>query len=64
MIKTQRLAAAVVAKVLSGSSLTAVLRDVWRNHADLSAQQRGAIQDLSYGVLRFYANSTYCLVYC
>jgi 16S rRNA (cytosine967-C5)-methyltransferase len=54
MTKTQRLAAAVVAKVLSGSSLTAVLQGVWRNHADLSAQQRGAIQDLSYGVLRFY----------
>ncbi|MEO8992726.1 MAG: 16S rRNA (cytosine(967)-C(5))-methyltransferase RsmB [Nitrosospira sp.] len=54
MIKTQRLAAAVVAKVLAGSSLTAVLQGVWHNHADLSAQQRGAIQDLSYGVLRFY----------
>lgn len=54
MTKTQRLAAAIVAKVLSGSSLTAVLQGVWRNHADLSAQQRGAIQDLSYGVLRFY----------
>ncbi|SHM09112.1 16S rRNA (cytosine967-C5)-methyltransferase [Nitrosospira sp. Nsp11] len=54
MTKTQRLAAATVAKVLAGSSLTAVLQDTWRNHTDLSAQQRGAIQDLSYGVLRFY----------
>jgi 16S rRNA (cytosine967-C5)-methyltransferase len=54
MIKTQRLAAATVAKVLAGSSLTAVLQGTWHNHTDLSAQQRGAIQDLSYGVLRFY----------
>jgi 16S rRNA (cytosine967-C5)-methyltransferase len=54
MIKTQGLAAAAVAKVLAGSSLTAVLQGVWHSHADLSAQQRGAIQDLSYGVLRFY----------
>jgi 16S rRNA (cytosine967-C5)-methyltransferase len=54
MIKTQHLAAATVGKVLAGASLTAVLQDVWHHHADLSEQQRGAIQDLSYGVLRFY----------
>jgi 16S rRNA (cytosine967-C5)-methyltransferase len=54
MIKTQRVAAATVGKVLAGASLTAVLQDYWRTHADLSGQQRGAIQDLSYGVLRFY----------
>lgn len=54
MIKTQRLAAATVRKVLAGASLTAVLQNTWRNHSDLSDQQRGAIQDLSYGVLRFY----------
>ncbi|SEL36580.1 16S rRNA (cytosine(967)-C(5))-methyltransferase RsmB [Nitrosovibrio tenuis] len=54
MNKTQRIAAATVVKVFGGASLTAALQDVWRTHADLSAQQRGAIQDLSYGVLRFY----------
>lgn len=54
MIKTQRLAAATVGRVLAGASLTAVLQGVWHNHVDLSEQQRGAIQDLSYGVLRFY----------
>jgi 16S rRNA (cytosine967-C5)-methyltransferase len=54
MIKTQRIAAAAVGKVLAGASLTAVLHDVWCAHADLPDQQRGAIQDLSYGVLRFY----------
>ncbi|KIO50546.1 16S rRNA (cytosine(967)-C(5))-methyltransferase RsmB [Nitrosospira sp. NpAV] len=54
MITTQRLAAAAVGKVLAGASLTEVLQGVWRAHLDLSGQQRGAIQDLSYGVLRFY----------
>ncbi|PTR07332.1 16S rRNA (cytosine967-C5)-methyltransferase [Nitrosospira sp. Nsp5] len=54
MIKTQCLAAATVGKVLAGASLTEVLQEVWRTHVDLSGQQRGAIQDLSYGVLRFY----------
>ena len=53
MIKTQRLAATIVAKVLSGE-LTVMLQDLWHTHAGLSGQQRGAIQDLSYGVLRFY----------
>lgn len=54
MTKTQRVAAAAVGKVLAGASLTAILQDCWRTHTDLSSQQRGAIQDLSYGVLRFY----------
>ncbi|ARO87014.1 16S rRNA (cytosine(967)-C(5))-methyltransferase [Nitrosospira lacus] len=54
MLKTQCLAAATVGKVLAGASLTEVLQEVWRTHGDLSTQQRGAIQDLSYGVLRFY----------
>lgn len=54
MIKTQLFAASTVAKVLSGTSLTAALQETWRTHPDLLGQQRGAIQDLSYGVLRFY----------
>ncbi|MGH8763543.1 MAG: 16S rRNA (cytosine(967)-C(5))-methyltransferase RsmB, partial [Nitrosospira sp.] len=54
MTKTQRVAATTVGRVLAGESLTPVLQDYWRTHTDLSSQQRGAIQDLSYGVLRFY----------
>lgn len=54
MIRTQRLAATAVERVLSGASLTTVLQETWRSHSGLSDQQRGAIQDLSYGVLRFY----------
>ncbi len=54
MIKTQRIAASVVGKVLAGASLTVVLQETWRTHPVLLSQQRGAVQDLSYGVLRFY----------
>ena len=55
MIKTQLAAAAAVTKVLAGASLTGVLQEAWRTDPTLSKQQKGAIQDLSYGVLRFYA---------
>lgn len=54
MIKAQLAAASAIGKVLTGSSLTGVLQDVWRADPLLSKQQKGAIQDLSYGVLRFY----------
>ncbi len=54
MIKTQRIAASVVEKVLAGASLTVVLQELWQRSPALSNQQKGAIQDLSYGVLRFY----------
>ncbi len=54
MIKTQLAAVFVVTKVLAGASLTGVLQEAWREDPVLSKQQRGAIQDLSYGVLRFY----------
>ena len=54
MVKTQLVAASVVGKVLAGTSLTEVLQAVWRTDLALSKQQKGAIQDLSYGVLRFY----------
>jgi 16S rRNA (cytosine967-C5)-methyltransferase len=54
MIETQLAAASVITEVLAGTNLTVVLQDVWRADAALSKQQKGAIQDLSYGVLRFY----------
>ena len=54
MIKTQLEAATIVRRVLAGTSLTAVLQTAWRANPEFSSQQRGAIQDLSYGVLRFY----------
>lgn len=54
MIKAQLEAATIIKKVLAGTSLTSVLQTTWRDNPTLSSQQRGAIQDLSYGVLRFY----------
>ena len=54
MIKTQLVAASAIGKVLAGTSLTEVLQTIWRTDLALSKQQKGAIQDLSYGVLRFY----------
>ena len=54
MIKTQIIATYAVGRVLAGASLTVVLKELWRTHHTLSDQQRGAIQDISYGVLRFY----------
>lgn len=53
MVEIQRLAGAVVGRVLAGRSLDAELRAVWRRHARLTARERGAIQDLAYGALRF-----------
>lgn len=53
MVEIQKLAAAVVERVLAGRSLDAELSAVWRQHAQLAAGERGAIQDLAYGTLRF-----------
>ncbi len=53
MVEVQRLAAGVVAAVLAGHSLDAELAGVWRRRAQSTAGDRGAIQDLAYGTLRF-----------
>lgn len=49
----QRLAAHAVAQVIAGRSLDAELRALWSRHRDLTPQERGALQDLCYGTLRF-----------
>jgi 16S rRNA (cytosine967-C5)-methyltransferase len=54
VIDTQRLAAEAVGKALAGRNLTRTLQETWRTHPHLTPQQRAAIQDLSYGTLRFY----------
>ncbi len=58
MIKTQLIAVTVVDKVMTGSSLSHALQQCWQKHASLSNQQKGAIQNFSYGVLRFYGQLT------
>jgi 16S rRNA (cytosine967-C5)-methyltransferase len=52
MEQIQCLAAGAVTRVISGRSLDAQLTAVWRSEPALTSQQRGAVQDLVYGVLR------------
>jgi len=56
MERVQCLAAGIVARVLSGRSLDAELAAAWRNEPGLTPQQRGGVQDLTYGVLRHLGN--------
>jgi 16S rRNA (cytosine967-C5)-methyltransferase len=50
----QQLAANIVCEVLSGRNLNQALMDSINKNPSLDPQQRGALQDLSYGTLRFY----------
>lgn len=52
MERVQCLAAEAVSRVLAGRSLDAELAETWRSEATLTVQERGAVQDLAYGVLR------------
>lgn len=52
MYLIQRLASETVAATLDGRNLNDGLAAVWQQQEKLSPQQRGAIQDLSYGTLR------------
>jgi 16S rRNA (cytosine967-C5)-methyltransferase len=49
----QALAAGVVGEVLAGRNLNEVLAEVWVRERKLNPQTRGAVQDLSYGTLRY-----------
>ncbi|MBI4206297.1 MAG: 16S rRNA (cytosine(967)-C(5))-methyltransferase RsmB [Betaproteobacteria bacterium] len=53
MQEVQRLASAVVLRVLAGRSLDSEMAVLRRDHPGLSAQQRAAVQDLCFGTLRF-----------
>jgi len=53
MVEVQRLAAGVVGGVMAGRSLNAELAALWRRRVQYAARDRGAIQDLAYGTLRF-----------
>ncbi len=53
MMKIQQLAVDSIEIVLSGKNLTLVLQALWHHNPLLSLQQRGAIQDIVYGVLRY-----------
>ncbi len=52
MHQVQRLASYAVSRTLGGRNLTKTLNEIWHTHSGLNPAQRGAIQDLSYGVFR------------
>ena len=54
MLEIQTLASAAVEAALAGRNLNHVLADTWRNHPWLAPAQRATVQDLSFGVLRFF----------
>lgn len=54
MDKTQQAAVSVISQVLSGRNLNQVLGEVIKTLPEQTPQQRGALQDLSYGTLRNY----------
>jgi 16S rRNA (cytosine967-C5)-methyltransferase len=47
-------ASQVICQVLGGRNLNQALSEQLQAHPDLASQQRAALQDLSYGALRFY----------
>jgi 16S rRNA (cytosine967-C5)-methyltransferase len=54
MDKIQQAAVSVVSQVLGGRNLNQVLSEVIKTLPEKTPQQRGALQDLSYGTLRYY----------
>jgi 16S rRNA (cytosine967-C5)-methyltransferase len=62
MQRIQLEAAKAVSKVVrDGRNLTEVLKESLRRQSGLNPQERGALQDLCYGTLRYYSRLTYIL---
>lgn len=54
MDNVQLAAVTVISQVLGGRNLNQVLSEIMGSLPELTSQQRGALQDLCYGTLRFY----------
>jgi 16S rRNA (cytosine967-C5)-methyltransferase len=50
----QQLAGNIVGQVLAGRNLNQALKETLLSHSSFSPQERGALQDLSYGTIRYY----------
>ena len=62
MQRIQLEAAKAVSKVVrDGRNLTQVLSETLRKQSGFTAQERGALQDLCYGTIRFYSRITFIL---
>jgi len=59
LIQTE--AAKLVKRVMDGGNLDHALQEVLRAHAEFSPQQRGALQDLGYGTVRYFARLQFFL---
>ncbi|WP_434635182.1 16S rRNA (cytosine(967)-C(5))-methyltransferase RsmB [Chromobacterium sp. CV08] len=57
----QQMAADILGRIEEGTTLTEALADAQRQQAGLSAAERGALQDLSYGSLRHLGVLRHCL---
>ncbi len=58
MDSVQQTAVSVISQVLSGRNLNQVLQEVLSTAPQFTSQQRGALQDLSFGTLRYYGQLT------
>ncbi len=54
-------AARVISSALQSRNLTQVLAESLRQHNEFTPQQRGALQDLCYGTLRYYGKLSFIL---
>ncbi len=61
MIQSQRLSAQAVRSTLEGKNLALTLEGIWKKNPSLTQQQRGAVQDISYGVMRHYGETSFVL---
>jgi 16S rRNA (cytosine967-C5)-methyltransferase len=62
MQRIQLEAAKIVSKVVqNGRNLTQVLSETLRKQSSYTAQERGALQDLCYGTLRYYSRLAFIL---
>ncbi|MGB8598227.1 MAG: 16S rRNA (cytosine(967)-C(5))-methyltransferase RsmB [Burkholderiales bacterium] len=52
MLDIQKHASVAAGAALAGRNLQTVLADIWRRYPKLDSHQRGAIQDIAYGVAR------------
>ncbi|UTH75485.1 16S rRNA (cytosine(967)-C(5))-methyltransferase RsmB [Chromobacterium sp. IIBBL 290-4] len=61
MHQIQQLAADILGRVEAGATLTDSLAEAQRSHGKLTPQEKGALQDLSYGSLRHLGVLNHCL---
>ena len=61
MLEPQALAAGLLGEVLAGRNLNEVISALWKREPDLAPRTRGAVQDLSFGALRYFARLDFLL---